>query len=159
MVKYINKEIGDHVDAIVKRGFQRVIGTSGTILSLGALAAGQGGMDISDLASRHPEKIHRLVIHPLEGIADAEADALAHQIGIPATALAPARAFIQNLFRAFDANDALLVEVGGQLIPASCQVSIKIVCQRSAKKQTNAENVAWKAQPVFRKRGQQDNDE
>jgi exopolyphosphatase/guanosine-5'-triphosphate,3'-diphosphate pyrophosphatase len=37
MVKYINHEIGEHVDAIAKRGFQRVIGTSGTILSLGTV--------------------------------------------------------------------------------------------------------------------------
>ncbi len=37
MVKYINSEIGEHVDAIAKRGFQRVIGTSGTILSLGSV--------------------------------------------------------------------------------------------------------------------------
>jgi exopolyphosphatase/guanosine-5'-triphosphate,3'-diphosphate pyrophosphatase len=37
MVKYINHEIGEHVDAIAKRGFTRVIGTSGTILSLGTV--------------------------------------------------------------------------------------------------------------------------
>jgi len=38
MVKYINKQIGAHLDAIAERRFERVIGTSGTILSLGALA-------------------------------------------------------------------------------------------------------------------------
>src|SRR4051812_36653710 len=35
MVKHINKEIGSHLDAIAERRFERVIGTSGTILSLG----------------------------------------------------------------------------------------------------------------------------
>ena len=32
-------ELGDHLDSIVVAGFDRVIGTSGTILSLGAIAA------------------------------------------------------------------------------------------------------------------------
>jgi exopolyphosphatase/guanosine-5'-triphosphate,3'-diphosphate pyrophosphatase len=42
LVKFIDEEIGQHVDQIVARGYQRVIGTSGTILSLGAVAlAGQ----------------------------------------------------------------------------------------------------------------------
>jgi exopolyphosphatase/guanosine-5'-triphosphate,3'-diphosphate pyrophosphatase len=42
MTDYINDEIAGVVDRIVKLGFERVIGTSGTILSLGALAVGNG---------------------------------------------------------------------------------------------------------------------
>ena len=38
LVKHINKEIGAYLDELAGRGFERVIGTSGTILSLGALA-------------------------------------------------------------------------------------------------------------------------
>jgi exopolyphosphatase/guanosine-5'-triphosphate,3'-diphosphate pyrophosphatase len=38
LVKHINKEIGPYLDSIADRRFDRVIGTSGTILSLGALA-------------------------------------------------------------------------------------------------------------------------
>jgi len=50
MVKYINKEIGDHVETIVKRGFQRVIGTSGTILSLGGVVMqAETGESVSDI--------------------------------------------------------------------------------------------------------------
>ena len=50
MVKYINKEIGDHVDTIVKRGFQRVIGTSGTILSLGGVVMqAETGASVTDI--------------------------------------------------------------------------------------------------------------
>ncbi len=43
MVRYIGAEIADAVDRIVELGFDRAIGTSGTILSLGALAVGGGG--------------------------------------------------------------------------------------------------------------------
>jgi exopolyphosphatase/guanosine-5'-triphosphate,3'-diphosphate pyrophosphatase len=42
LVKHVNEAIGAHVDAILARGVERVIGTSGTILSLGALAADNG---------------------------------------------------------------------------------------------------------------------
>ena len=38
LVKHLNKEFGAYLDQIALRGFDRVIGTSGTILSLGALA-------------------------------------------------------------------------------------------------------------------------
>src|SRR5918996_4932601 len=38
LVKHLNREMGGHLDQIAARRFDRVIGTSGTILSLGALA-------------------------------------------------------------------------------------------------------------------------
>ena len=38
LVKYLNREMGTYVEQIAQSGFDRVIGTSGTILSLGALA-------------------------------------------------------------------------------------------------------------------------
>ncbi len=44
LVKHLNREFGGYLDQITARGFDRVIGTSGTILSLGALASSaQGG--------------------------------------------------------------------------------------------------------------------
>jgi len=44
LVKHINKEIGEYLDGIADRRFDRVIGTSGTILSLGALALSEEGL-------------------------------------------------------------------------------------------------------------------
>jgi exopolyphosphatase/guanosine-5'-triphosphate,3'-diphosphate pyrophosphatase len=38
LVKYLNREMGAHIEQIAQSGFDRVIGTSGTILSLGAVA-------------------------------------------------------------------------------------------------------------------------
>ena len=66
MVKYINKEIGAHLDAIAERKFERVIGTSGTILSLGALALTEGAAPESvDLRNRRvsAKAIRRLRKH------------------------------------------------------------------------------------------------
>src|SRR6476659_8327930 len=38
LVKHLNREMGAYLDQLAAAGFERVIGTSGTILSLGALA-------------------------------------------------------------------------------------------------------------------------
>jgi exopolyphosphatase/guanosine-5'-triphosphate,3'-diphosphate pyrophosphatase len=45
LVKHINKEIGEYLDGIARRRFDRVIGTSGTILSLGSLALSEDRED------------------------------------------------------------------------------------------------------------------
>ncbi|MEX2273010.1 MAG: Ppx/GppA phosphatase family protein [Vicinamibacterales bacterium] len=42
LVRYIRKETRDYIREIARRGYTRVFGTSGTVLSLGALAAGVG---------------------------------------------------------------------------------------------------------------------
>ena len=63
LVKHINKEIGGHLDAIAARRFDRVIGTSGTILSLGALALSEEGLLETDALRnrRVPAKaVHKL---------------------------------------------------------------------------------------------------
>jgi exopolyphosphatase/guanosine-5'-triphosphate,3'-diphosphate pyrophosphatase len=55
LVKHLNKEMGAYLDQIARRGFDRLIGTSGTILSLGVLAlAGDedGGDRIEELRNR-----------------------------------------------------------------------------------------------------------
>jgi len=43
LVKHIVAQAGEYLDKIARLGFDRVIGTSGTILSLGAIATGQQG--------------------------------------------------------------------------------------------------------------------
>ena len=63
LAKHVNREVGTHIDQIVKRGFGKVIGTSGTILSLGALAAASNDHNVpNDVRNlRVPVKqLHRL---------------------------------------------------------------------------------------------------
>ena len=52
LVKHIHKEIGAYLETIAGRPFDRVIGTSGTILSLGALALSEDGV-VRDEALRN----------------------------------------------------------------------------------------------------------
>ena len=59
MVSHITEELAPIVDQIRSRGFDRVIGTSGTILSLGALAAGEGrAIGSDDLRNRRVSVKH-----------------------------------------------------------------------------------------------------
>jgi exopolyphosphatase / guanosine-5'-triphosphate,3'-diphosphate pyrophosphatase len=60
LVKHIVSEVADYIRQIRKRGFTRVIGTSGTILSLGALAASADGAAPTDVRNlRVPAKAFR----------------------------------------------------------------------------------------------------
>lgn len=83
------------------------------------MASSEGGMEIEAVAAHTPEKIHKVWINPLSGLTDAEADAVARQIGIPNAALAQARACLQGLYRAFVEKDAMLAEINPLVLTAN----------------------------------------
>ena len=95
----IRKEL--YVGMVVDRATQRVC----------LMASSEGGMDIEEVAAKTPEKIHKVFIDPVKGLSDAEADAVARQIGIPEASVAEGRAMLQGLYRAFDETDASLAEI------------------------------------------------
>ena len=49
LTKHLNREMGAYLDQVAARGFDRVIGTSGTILSLGAMASSDEKGAVEDL--------------------------------------------------------------------------------------------------------------
>ena len=67
LIKHLNREMGTYIDQIVGRGFDRVIGTSGTILSLGLMAATEDG-EREDLRNLRvgAKALHRLRKHLVE---------------------------------------------------------------------------------------------
>ena len=62
LTKHLNREMGSYLDQIAASGFDRVIGTSGTILSLGALALTDGDAAPEELRNRRVsvKALHRL---------------------------------------------------------------------------------------------------
>lgn len=67
LVKHIERQIGEFVGLIVRRGFARVIGTSGTITSLGALATLEQGQAVGDVSNlrvpaRHVHKLRKRLV-------------------------------------------------------------------------------------------------
>ena len=62
LVKHLNHEMGAYLEQVVERGFDRVIGTSGTILSLGAVAIAEDSTSLEELRNRRvsAKALHKL---------------------------------------------------------------------------------------------------
>jgi exopolyphosphatase/guanosine-5'-triphosphate,3'-diphosphate pyrophosphatase len=81
LVKHINKEIGGYLDTVAARRFDRVIGTSGTILSLGALALSDDGV-VRDDALRN-RRVGAKAIHRVrKRLSGTDLDARLHMDGL-----------------------------------------------------------------------------
>jgi len=106
----IRKEL--YVGMVVDRGTQRVV----------LMASSEGGMDIEEVAAKTPEKIHKVFIDPMQGLTDAEADAVARKIGIPEGSLKEGRQVLQGLYRAFDETDASLAEINPLIVTGDGRV-------------------------------------
>jgi succinyl-CoA synthetase beta subunit len=97
---------------VVDRGTQRVV----------LMASSEGGMDIEEVAAKTPEKIHKVFIDPMQGLTDADADAIARKIGIPEGSLKEGRQVLQGLYRAFDETDASLAEINPLIVTGDGRV-------------------------------------
>ena len=100
----IKKEL--YVGMVVDRGSQRVV----------LMASSEGGVDIEEVAAKTPEKIHKVAIDPVEGLKDADAEAIARKIGIPDKAVSQGRDFLKALYAAFNQTDASLAEINPLIV-------------------------------------------
>jgi len=86
------------------------------------MASSEGGMDIEEVASRTPEKIHRVAIEPSTGLTDAQAEDVARKIGIPDKLVTQARDLFKSLYKVFDECDCSLVEVNPMIVTGDDRV-------------------------------------
>jgi succinyl-CoA synthetase beta subunit len=86
------------------------------------MGSSEGGMDIEEVAASHPEKIHKVFVDPATGLTDADADALASKIGVPAASVPQARAVLQGLYQAFWDTDAALAEINPLILTGDGKV-------------------------------------
>jgi succinyl-CoA synthetase beta subunit len=80
------------------------------------MASAQGGMDIEEVAARNPKAILKETIDPTVGFQPFQARKLAFGLGLPQEKVNQSVAFMQALYRAFEAIDASLLEVNPFLI-------------------------------------------
>ena len=106
----IKKEL--YVGLVIDRGTQRAV----------LMASSEGGMDIEEVAAHTPEKIHKVVIDPVKGLADADADDVARKIGVPDASVPQARVMLQALYKAFDETDASLAEINPLILTEDSQL-------------------------------------
>ena len=106
----IKKEL--YVGLVIDRGTQRAV----------LMASSEGGMDIEEVAEHTPEKIHKVVVDPVKGLADADADDVSRKIGVPEGSVAQARVMLQALYKAFDETDASLAEINPLILTGDGKV-------------------------------------
>jgi succinyl-CoA synthetase beta subunit len=75
------------------------------------MASSEGGVEIEVVAAEHPEKILKEFIDPSVGFQAFQARKLAFGLGLEGKVVNEAARLFQNLFRAFEATDASLVEI------------------------------------------------
>jgi succinyl-CoA synthetase beta subunit len=81
---------------------------SGRITLIGA---GEGGVEIEELAARAPDKVMRLAIDPASGLMPFHGRELAFELGLQGKQIEAMVAFVTALYRAFVELDASLVEI------------------------------------------------
>ncbi|MPZ45820.1 MAG: ADP-forming succinate--CoA ligase subunit beta [Betaproteobacteria bacterium] len=101
-----------YLGMVVDRVSQRVV----------LMASAEGGVDIEEVAAKSPQKIHKVAIDPVTGLADAQADDIAHRVGIPEAAMGDARTIFKALYRAFDETDASLAEINPMILTGDGRV-------------------------------------
>ena len=106
----IKKEL--YVSMVTDRISQRVV----------LMASSEGGMDIEEVAEKHPELIHKIEIDPANGLQDKEADDIAAKIGVPTDSIPAARTLLQGLYQAYWDTDSSLAEINPLIITGDGKV-------------------------------------
>jgi succinyl-CoA synthetase beta subunit len=75
------------------------------------MASTEGGMDIEEVAEKHPEKILRHAINPAVGWQDYQSRTLAKELGIKGKVAAELAKFLRALTHAYDELDCSLLEI------------------------------------------------
>ena len=76
----------------------------------------EGGMDIEEVAEKHPEKIFKAAIDPASGMSGFHARKLAFGLGLEGDAIKSATKFFLSLYKAFIELDASIVEINPLIV-------------------------------------------
>lgn len=71
----------------------------------------EGGMDIEEVAAKTPEKIHKEWVNATVGLQGFQARRIAFNLGLSGQPFKEMVAFIQKLYKAYEASDASLFEI------------------------------------------------
>jgi succinyl-CoA synthetase beta subunit len=86
------------------------------------MASAEGGMDIEEVAAKHPEKILKELVDPVLGLAAYQARNLAYGLGLKGDAAKSAAAFLIKLYKAFIEVDGSLAEINPLVVTADGKV-------------------------------------
>jgi succinyl-CoA synthetase beta subunit len=86
------------------------------------MASTEGGMDIEEVAAKHPEKIVRLAIDPATGMQGFHARRIAFGLGLEGKQVQAATKFLTGMYQAFVALDASIVEINPLVVTGAGEV-------------------------------------
>ncbi len=79
----------------------------------------EGGVEIEEVAEKHPEKLHKVFINPAIGLQPFEAQRLAFALGLSGDSLKKGVKMMLALYNAFIATDASILEVNPLIVTKS----------------------------------------
>jgi succinyl-CoA synthetase beta subunit len=82
------------------------------------MASTEGGVEIEEVAARHPEKIHKVAIDPATGFQPFHGRKLAFALGLKAKEVGKAVGFMKGLYTCVIERDASLVEINPLVVTA-----------------------------------------
>ena len=95
------------------------------------MASADGGVDIEEVATKTPERIHKTPVDPTVGFQPFQGRQLAIEVGLDGDLMRPAASLIAGLYQCFAENDCTLAEVNplvvtkdGRLLAADAKVNI-----------------------------------
>jgi succinyl-CoA synthetase beta subunit len=108
-----------YLSMLVDRTLERIV----------VVASSAGGMDIEEIAAKHPEQILQEVCDPLNGLVDFQARNLAFNLNIEQ--VAEFTKLLKGLYKLFKENDLSLLEINplivttdGKLVALDCKMSV-----------------------------------
>jgi succinyl-CoA synthetase beta subunit len=101
-----------YLSLLVDRGSSRIV----------IMASTEGGMDIEEVAEKHPEKIVKIAIDPVTGFQDYHGRRIAFALGLQGKQVNVAVGFLKSLYRAFVELDASIIEVNPLVVTGDGQL-------------------------------------
>jgi succinyl-CoA synthetase beta subunit len=86
------------------------------------MASTEGGMEIEEVAAKHPEKILKVAIDPATGMQGFHARKLAYGLGLEGKQVSAATKFMLGMYKAFAALDASVVEINPLVVTGAGDV-------------------------------------
>ena len=84
-----------------------------------AIASTEGGVEIEDVAAKHPENIKRISIDPASGISEFHARRLAYGFGLTGTQITSLSHLLAALYKAFTALDCAVIEINPLVVTSA----------------------------------------
>ncbi len=86
------------------------------------MASSEGGMEIEEVAAKHPEKIIRVAIDPALGLMPFHARKVAYGLKLQGNQVASAVKFLTGMYQAFTKLDAAIVEINPLVVTKAGEV-------------------------------------